>query len=654
MSDEQRFLTLGNGKQISIDKLFGKLEKKDIASNNKLLKIFDFFDKDGNGVIENSNSQGANEMISLWDTIKTSATKNGNSIFEESEANELLKNLVDNEGKSLKDNGIFAKDLFGFLKFIVGKEQDTINTNLENITPIEYTSEEIQEITINDMNSDVQKARKLFDAQNNNQGVVSDFVNDTKETFDTKLASSRVERYIKNEEFTNYLIKKSKSEEGLTEKEYLEKKISFLLDLISSLKECSLATKISSNAINFIFKTTKKTNREQELLDSQIDLAKLKILLRKLSPEEINMLISQVLEIDDTPEQDSIYSLEFGGKNNSPNTEIITKNDSQSLEFKNQGYELESSKGSIENLAKTEALYRKMSFEETFLKERGVEYSKEKIEEYLKKDAETQFLLGIHNRNEQIKDLLKDSTSLVKGNNSFGADSTIAAQGQENLETGLNLAFRQLYGEDVAKTQEVIDEILGKNSGVEVVINENYSTELKFPEGGLKDFVMVKLSEGLQNKLDKNYQTALQGKSLEEHTKELQVLYKDAYGDKNSEEMAKAFIESQQEGVQNTKAVVQGVGMAVMIGAQLIPVGGQLATSLVAGSGTLIATFGGTAVSAAENYSKAGGPTEEDKQAMLEELKTSLALVGSGMGIGKASSGLFRALVIKNCPKLLA
>ena len=325
MSDEQRFLTLGNGKQISIDKLFGKLEKKDIASNNKLLKIFDFFDKDGNGVIENSNSQGANEMISLWDTIKTSATKNGNSIFEESEANELLENLVDNEGKSLKDNGIFAKDLFGFLKFIVGKEQDTINTNLENITPIEYTSEEIQEITINDMDSDVQKAKKLFDAQNNNQGVVSDFVNDTKETFDTKLASSRVERYIKNEEFTNYLIKKSKSEEGLTEKEYLEKKISFLLDLISSLKECSLATKISSNAINFTFKTTKKTNREQELLDSQIDLAKLKILLRKLSPEEINMLISQVLEIDDTPEQDSIYSLEFGGKNNSPNTEIITK-----------------------------------------------------------------------------------------------------------------------------------------------------------------------------------------------------------------------------------------------------------------------------------------------------------------------------------------
>ena len=655
MSDEQRFLTLGNGKQISIDKLLGKLEKKDIASNNKLLKIFDFFDKDGNGVIENSNSQGINEMASLWNTIKSSATKNGNSIFEENEANELLENIVDKDGKTLKDDGIFAKDLFGFLKFIVGKEQKTIDTNVENLTPIEYTAEEIKDITVNDMDSDVQKAKKLFDAQKNNQGNVSNFVNDTKENFDTKLASSRVERYIKNEEFTNYLIKKSNSEEGLSEKEYLELKVNHLINLISSLKEYSLLTEISANAINFTFFTGKKTNREREILDNELELSKIKEILERLTPEEINILTSQVLQLEDSPEQDSRYNIEFGGKNNTPKADVSElNNDSNRIDFKNQGFELEVSKSSIKNLSETEAAYRKMSFEETFFKERGVEYNKEKIEEYLKKDAETQFLLGIHNRNEQIKDLLKDSTSLVKGNNSFGADSKTLSQGLERLETDLNLAFRQLYGEDVAKTQEVIDEILGKNSGVEVVINENYSTELKFPEGGLRDFAMVKLSKGLQNKLDKNYQLALQGKSLEEHTKDLQVLYKEAYGDNNSEEMAKAFIESQQEGVQNTKAVVQGVGMAVMIGAQLIPVGGQIVSGLVAGSGTLAATFGGTIISAAENYSKVGGPTEEDKQAMLEELKTSLALVGTGIGIGKASSGLFRALVIKNCPKLLA
>ena len=39
---------------------------------------------------------------------------------------------------------------------------------------------------------------------------------------------------------------------------------------------------------------------------------------------------------------------------------------------------------------------------------------------------------------------------------------------------------------------------------------------------------------------------------------------------------------------------------------------------------------------------------------MLTELATSLALVGSGMGIGKTSEAAFRMLVLKNCPKLLA
>ena len=39
---------------------------------------------------------------------------------------------------------------------------------------------------------------------------------------------------------------------------------------------------------------------------------------------------------------------------------------------------------------------------------------------------------------------------------------------------------------------------------------------------------------------------------------------------------------------------------------------------------------------------------------MLKELGISLALVSSGMGIGKTSEAAFRALVLKNCPKLLA
>ena len=52
MADENKFLHLGNSNdKIAYDKFKGKLEKKDIATNNKLLQIFNFFDKDGNGII---------------------------------------------------------------------------------------------------------------------------------------------------------------------------------------------------------------------------------------------------------------------------------------------------------------------------------------------------------------------------------------------------------------------------------------------------------------------------------------------------------------------------------------------------------------------------------------------------------------------------
>ena len=63
-----------------------------------------------------------------------------------------------------------------------------------------------------------------------------------------------------------------------------------------------------------------------------------------------------------------------------------------------------------------------------------------------------------------------------------------------------------------------------------------------------------------------------------------------AYGAENAEDMASAFVQSQQEGVQNTKAVVQGLGMVAMVAGQLIPVGGQAATALIVAKGAI--TYG--------------------------------------------------------------
>ena len=149
MADENKFLHLGNNNdKIFYNNLKGKLEKKDIAGNNKLLQIFNFFDKDGNGILETANSKGINEVQSLWNAVNTSANKNNNSIFENSEAQELLANSVDSTGKSLADNQVKASDLFAFLKVLINKPAENQQPTILSDEIVEYTPEEIQSISI--------------------------------------------------------------------------------------------------------------------------------------------------------------------------------------------------------------------------------------------------------------------------------------------------------------------------------------------------------------------------------------------------------------------------------------------------------------------------------------------------------------------------
>lgn len=708
MADENKFLHLGNSNdKIAYDKFKDKLEKKDIATNNKLLQIFNFFDKDGNGIIETANSEGVNEMQSLWNAVRTSATKNNNSIFEDSEAQELLENSVDSTGKSLADNQVTASDLFAFLKALITPQSKQANGVVPNgLKPediVEYTPEEIEDISIQTVTVGVRQAREVFDAQKAQQGAVSDLVDGTKENFDTEYASSRVDRYLMNEELCAQLLLRAK-EGDLTEKEYLEAKIDLAMELIQSLEKYSLRTEVTQDAINISLSfltlgiaDKKETKNSRELKTQKLELENLKTLLAKLSPEEINILISQLLFIEENPEKNSNFDFSFGGKNNKAKPQTVTRYgvEGESSHILLEEYEGEAAPNSLESLSKPYAIYKKMTFEEVFEKERGVQYKPEAIMDYSTKEAHLQFLVGMHNRNEAIKNILHDATVVVDGNNKYGAPQYDAIETcNQNLANQIETAFRSLYSKNAAEAQKVIDEIMGQDSGIKVVADEqgNFiklefygfernSLNLDLLNGtksedatqesgvGLENdkfrmpvnaYSLVRLSKGLQQKLEDNYQTALNGKTLDDYSAEVKSAYQMAYGAGNAEDMANAFVQSQQEGVQNTKAVVQGLAMVAMVAGQLIPVGGQAATALIVTKmslsygGILTSTLGSVGVSAVENYTKAGGPTEEDKKAMLQELGTSLALVGSGMGIGKGSEAIFRTLVMKNCPTLIA
>ncbi|MBR1620305.1 hypothetical protein IJ674_10500 [bacterium] len=667
------WLQSNSGEKISLDNL-KELKKSDLQNNAALIRIFNIFDtQNADGTKGADGVLNKEELTSLFNTMSSAAKLKGNaSIFEVDEAEDYINTTQTSEGQTLKELGVKASDLFNFISALVPKNENNTTQVQSGAEAIQqsYTPEEIEDLSIQTVTDDVRKARQIFNSQNENQGVVSDFVNGTKETFDTEFAASRVNRYLMREELCADLLAQSKSEEGLSEKEYLEAKINLAVSMLPKLENSSLKSSIIKNILSLgLYEGFgNKTKAEQERIAEEMEIELLKDALRKLKPEDLTLFIQRVTAMPDAEYTEKAGQVVENMINQSLQEKI--RDNQKPMADTNQVFiKHQPIPGSIEYIEQHSDAYKKMTFEETFEAERGVQYNQDNIMDYAEKDAKMQFLLGMHNKRQQIYNILHDATVTVDGNNKLGAPDTRAIKPcEEQLESAIIQALRNLYGDDIEKMQEGLNKLGISNLKIIQSGDENdllhpmklvYDYEnsdnpnpliKKMDLGG---YDLVNIANKLQNYVDTNYENALGGKTLEEYGQEVNSAYQMAYGARNAQHMAEAFAESQQEGVQTVKTVVQTGGMVVMVAGQLVPVGGQIATALTMG-GLATSTFGSVGVSALENFTKAGGATEEDKQEMLKELGVSLALVSSGMGIGKTSEAAFRALVIRNCPKLLA
>ena len=117
MTDENKFLHLGNSNdKIAYDKFKGKLEKKDIATNNKLLQIFNFFDKDGNEIpvivvlkhlMKKPRIKGFDKIKGLSKIMKAKGTGKAKE-KDENKKKEKAKESVKQEPKAKKDKPFIA------------------------------------------------------------------------------------------------------------------------------------------------------------------------------------------------------------------------------------------------------------------------------------------------------------------------------------------------------------------------------------------------------------------------------------------------------------------------------------------------------------------------------------------------------------------
>lgn len=502
----------------------------------------------------------------------------------------VFKFFSDNPNKFLEvtnNNSIFETiaaqqhlepNLYGEESYLITKDLSINNRNNQEQSEA-FTEIELQEIALETLLEDTNRTRQIFNKQNG-QGRISNAINWVKELFNTENAATNIDRALMIDNFSTHLIQKASSEEGITFREYYEAKIEFITQLIAKFDKA---------------------------LDER-SLEKSREALKKLEPERLDSIIQTIGSITDNCTQEElpelikeIVNMQFEAQDSNSLVTNISISEIPHTQIP------ESTSKTLENLIASGEFDKKMTFEETFKLERGVEYNSEAINDYALKNTQLQVLSGMNNNIAAI-DIFLDKLRENEG---------------------------EIYCS--TKLEKELNDFLQK-FGIKVTNNRRE--------------VLTALID-LRQKAEENYNKALGGKTLDDYSTEANTAYEKAYGKNNISTIVNNYIQSQQEGLQVVKTGVQAAGMVTMIAGQVIPAGGQLAAGMIYG-GMAAATLGGTAISAVENFTKENGPTEQDKKEMVKELSTAIALTTAGAGIGKVSESAFRILVLKNCPKLLA
>lgn len=580
--------SLENGRKINKSQINGEILKSKLSQNDKYQKIFSLFDANNDGKLDEK------EVESFFEKMKSYASKGKSSVFENGEAEEFLKEFKDAKGKSLSDNGVKVGDLFGFVADIsdvgfdpVKKAQTLVNKGKMNGNI--YSSEEIKNIATTELSQDVQDAIKMFQAQKDGQGSVSDFYNLLKEKFGSDEAASKVYAKLCEEKLGASFLYRAKNFE-LTEKDYWSEK---------------------ANLAKELYKTTgdEQYNAQAQEFERRANSVQGKTVTRQIRTR-----------------------VQTGFKNDKVADKAVSVSATYKTVTKNV----------------TETIYPPMTFEDVFKEERGVAYNEDAVENYDRKKAETQTLVEMNNTLEEVKSQIAKATAysdsarvkvpnepnyeLSQGRSTeYMMDSTRV----DELESGVYFVYKKLFGSD-----ENINAAL-KRIGVDATV----SSTGRMSNANQAGKALVKY-------LENNFKVACGDKTFEQHQKETTEAYKQAYGDKNSTDIANAFIQSQQEGVQGVKTATNVAGMVLMIAGQFVP-GGNVATGMIWG-GVATAALGSSTISATEASTKQGGMTEEDKSEIIKELSTSIALTATGMGVGKVSSAMYGQLILKNCPMLAA
>ena len=370
-----------NGAKVSKDSL-KELKKSDLKGNSALIKLFNFFDtQKADGTSGSDGVLNASELNSLFGALSNAAKKTGQaSVFEIEDAKSYLETTTSN-GRSLKNLGINAADMFSFLSLFTKPKYDISSLPID----ISLSDNEAKEHIITEIINDVTFSQSIIAKQDN--GIVSDWYNNLKEYFDSDLSLSNVEEAVLLQKQGAENLYRAKNGE-LSKREYFLQNRLYLKKLMHK----RLFRKDENTGLDFL-------DRNRGTL-SKADFA-------KKMEEYINMEIDKINKLDSIKSmQQSLLLLTDAG------ADVMLKNLKERVEssFSPKAEEKYNSINAPEVPIEydTDEL---MTFEEVFKLERNVEYQKENVERYLEQKQRTSYAVGAFNKYQSFKAQAEQVTS---------------------------------------------------------------------------------------------------------------------------------------------------------------------------------------------------------------------------------------------------
>ena len=651
------WLQSNNGKKFSLENL-KELKKSDLTNNSALEKIFNIFNTNGDEKLDKT------ELNSLFITMQKAAQSSkgkDTSIFEQNEAEEFI-----GANKEFKDLNINASDLFEFLSKLVKPEEEVSKESLTiDKVPfnVNLTEEQAQEKIIQTINEDLANSRGiLFDVDNGKvgekynkfknymynhpdllqkiknvslytapfTGLLSYFLIDNLEDM-AQLSLTNIEEAIAIQEIGCQNLTSAK-EGKLGKKEYFLQNREHLKIMIKR----RLLRKDSAG-IDFIDRIKDKENLSRKQLYEQMEFY-------------INTMVNQIESLEELK--------------NMQRTLLVTTDKGcekflEGIYAKMKAKDLKDSK--VEPNYRQKIAYsvnapvpeeynttEPMTFEEVFKFERNQEYSKAKVENYLRQNQKTNFVTSAYNKYQSFKTGSDELLNFYQNESvsKYGINGgVIYNNSQPNPEkqaekvTALFSAYYENVFEPYLAKQELEKLISENNLKISVISDENGNLSLdlsNLKSDSEKNAVLRQLLRLEDKKLSEQLKDTLGGEVedvLTSISEQVESAYTQAYGHEFTQELTSAMAEDNQTFIQRYTGDVSmtGMGLTVVGGILCFTPAAPLGAAMVTVGNTL--AIGGMAAESGLGLYEAGTRTNLDKEE-IEELSKTLVMNAGGFVVG--------------------